>query len=322
LDLVIAEDDPRADDVRALLERHLAFSRAVTPPGHVHALDVDGLLDPAVSFLSARFEGVLLGVGALKQLDLSHGELKSMHTAEAARGQGVGRAMVDHLLAIARARCYRRVSLETGTMDAYAPARALYAKVGFVACEPFGDYTVNPHSTCMTIDLVPWVVRPVLQGDLPAVQAILERWLIDPGSGRVMNEEIEQRVATLQAAIDGHPSRRFFVAVDQGEAVLGVAGLQGDGIDADLFSAGERPIEVVAAYVHPAVKGNGLGRALLQVLENAARGDGFTTLLVVSGSRNREDGYPFWRRRYGEPVHVDADHFGPGQERVVWRMPL
>jgi putative acetyltransferase len=141
--------------VRALLERHLAFSRAVTPPGHVHALDVAGLVDPAVSFFSARRGGALLGVGALKQLDPSHGELKSMHTAEAARGQGVGRAMVDHLLSIARVRAYRRVSLETGTMDAYAPARALYAKVGFLPCDPFGEYTANPHSTCMTIALAP-----------------------------------------------------------------------------------------------------------------------------------------------------------------------
>jgi putative acetyltransferase len=151
--VVIAPDDPRADDVRALLERHLAFARAVTPPGHVHALDLDGLLDPTVTFFSARRAGVLLGVGALKELDTSHGELKSMHTIEAARGQGVGGAMVEHLLAVAIERNYRRVSLETGTMYAFAPARSLYTKVGFTPCEPFGDYTSNPNSTCMTIDL-------------------------------------------------------------------------------------------------------------------------------------------------------------------------
>ena len=154
MDLVTAPDDPRAEDVLALLERHLAFSREVTPPGHVHALGVDGLLDPAVTFFGARRrDGALLGVGALKELDARHGELKSMHTAEAARGQGVGRAMVGHLLAVAAGRNYRRVSLETGTMAAFAPARSSYAKVGFEPCEPFGGYTANPNSTCMTVEL-------------------------------------------------------------------------------------------------------------------------------------------------------------------------
>src|SRR5437773_3132838 len=95
--LVVAVDDPRRDDVRALLERHLAFNRDVTPPEGVFALDVDGLLGPTVTFYSARLDGELLGVGALRQLDGSHGELKSMHTVEAARGQGVGTALVDHL---------------------------------------------------------------------------------------------------------------------------------------------------------------------------------------------------------------------------------
>jgi putative acetyltransferase len=153
MDLVIAIDDPRIDEVRTLLDRHLAFARDVTPPDHVHAMEVDDLLGPAVTFFSARRDGVLLGVGALKRLDETHAELKSMHTITAARGRGVGRAMVDHLLAVAADRGYRRVSLETGTIDAFAPARSLYTKIGFEPCAPFGEYTVNPHSACMTIDL-------------------------------------------------------------------------------------------------------------------------------------------------------------------------
>jgi putative acetyltransferase len=112
-----------------------------TPAAHVFALDAEGRLDQTVTYFSARRDGVLLGVGALKELDPSHGELKSMHTVEAARGQGVGRAMVEHLLSVAERRRYRRVSLETGTMDVFAPARALYARVGFKPCEPFGEYT-------------------------------------------------------------------------------------------------------------------------------------------------------------------------------------
>jgi putative acetyltransferase len=151
--LVVAIDDPRIDDVRTLLDRHLAFSRQGSPLGHDHALDIDDLLGPAVTFFSARRDGVLLGVGALKRLDETHAELKSMHTSEAARGRGVGRAMVDRLLAVAVDHGYQRVSLETGTGNAFAPARSLYTKIGFEPCAPFGEYTVNPHSACMTIDL-------------------------------------------------------------------------------------------------------------------------------------------------------------------------
>ena len=150
---MIAEDDPLRPDVTALLERHLGFAHEVTPAGHVHALDVHRLLDPSVTFFSARRDGELLGVGALRELDPSHGEVKSMHTAPAARRQGVGRAMVEHLLAVARARGYERVSLETGTMDAFAPARELYLAIGFVPCAPFGEYTANEHSVCMTLAL-------------------------------------------------------------------------------------------------------------------------------------------------------------------------
>ncbi len=154
MDLVFAIDDPLAEDVRALLVEHLGFARTVTPPGHVHALDFEGHSDPAVTLFSVRRGGALLGVGALKQLDAFHVELKSMHIAEAARGKGVGRAMVDHLLAAAAARGYERVSLETGTMDAFGPARSLYEKVGFLPCEPFGEYTKTPNSICMTLIIV------------------------------------------------------------------------------------------------------------------------------------------------------------------------
>lgn len=149
----IAVDDPRAEDVRALLERHLAFARSNTPPEDVHALGIDGLVDPAVTFFSFRLRGELLGVGALKRLDRHHAELKSMHTAEAARGRGIGRAMVEHLVGVARQRGFRRVSIETGSTEAFAPARSLYARAGFEPCGPFGDYRPSPNSTFMTQSL-------------------------------------------------------------------------------------------------------------------------------------------------------------------------
>jgi putative acetyltransferase len=151
----IAVDDPRAPDVRALLERHLAFALETSPPEHAFALDVDGLLDPAITFYSCRLPGELLGIGAMKELDPAHGEIKSMHTAAAARGRGVGRTMLTHLLGVARARGYARVSLETGTMAEFAPARALYSSAGFVFCEPFGDYAASPDNCFMTLALSP-----------------------------------------------------------------------------------------------------------------------------------------------------------------------
>lgn len=152
--MAIELDDPRRSDVVALLESHLALMRQTSPPEHVHALDVDGLAVPAVSFYSIRENDLLLGVGALKELEEAHGEIKSMHTRSDQRGRGLGRMMLDHLLSTARSRGYRRVSLETGTMDEFAPARDLYASAGFQVCEPFGDYWINEYSVCMTLNLI------------------------------------------------------------------------------------------------------------------------------------------------------------------------
>ncbi len=149
----ISVDDPGAPDVRRLLATHLDFAHAPTPPEDRHALDVDGLLDPTVTFFSLRRDGVLLAVGALKRLDGEHAEVKSMHTVEGLRRQGIGRRMIEHLIAMARAAGYRRLSLETGSMAEFAPARALYASVGFALCGPFGEYRASPNSIYMAIDI-------------------------------------------------------------------------------------------------------------------------------------------------------------------------
>jgi putative acetyltransferase len=149
-EIEIAVTDPGEPDVVALLEGHLAFAAEHSPPEDIHALDLDGLRHPDITFLAARRDGVLLGVGALKVLDPTHGELKSMHTVASARGTGVGALMVDRLLAEARDRGLARVSLETGSMEAFAAARRLYARAGFVPCEPFGDYEPSRNSTFLT----------------------------------------------------------------------------------------------------------------------------------------------------------------------------
>ena len=152
---MVAEDDPVADEVQALLTRHLAYAHEHSPPEHVHALDVSGLVDERVTFFGVRERdgGALLGIGALRHLDDTHAEIKSMHTAAEARGRGVARVLVERLLSVARARGYARVSLETGTDDAFRPARRLYESFGFAECDPFADYTRNTYSVCMTLPL-------------------------------------------------------------------------------------------------------------------------------------------------------------------------
>jgi putative acetyltransferase len=142
-DAVISVDDPRRPEVRALLERHLTFCLTETPPEHSFALNVDGLLDPKVTFVSYRDGDTVLGVAAIKELDGSDVEVKSMHTLAEARGRGVGRALLGHLLDIAGTRGYRRVFLETGTTPGFAAARALYESAGFTPTGPFADYPVT-----------------------------------------------------------------------------------------------------------------------------------------------------------------------------------
>lgn len=154
LSLHVEADDPHRDDVAGLLALHLAFAHSSSPPEDVHALDSAGLSHPAITFFSARSaDGRLLAIGALKELDATHGEIKSMHTAVAHRRLGAGGAMLRRLVDVARERGYTRLSLETGTGDVFIAARALYERAGFEVCEPFGGYWRSPYSVCMTMRL-------------------------------------------------------------------------------------------------------------------------------------------------------------------------
>lgn len=150
---VIVKDDPRRPEVAALLQRHLETMAEHSPPESCHALDVDGLRAPDVTFWSVWDGAKLVGCGALKQLDPTHGEIKSMHTAAPHLRKGVASSLLKHILAEAKRRAYVRLSLETGSMDAYEPARYLYARFGFEVCEPFADYVLDPYSTFMTREL-------------------------------------------------------------------------------------------------------------------------------------------------------------------------
>ena len=153
MELSIQIDDPRVEDVRELLASHLGFSRGVTPIEYSFALDVDQLLESNITFFSARRAAILVGIAALKRLDPAHAELKSMHTREAERGRGVGRALVEHVLVFARAAGYSRVSLETGATEDFVAARALYDSVGFEPCEAFAEYEPSLYNTFMTMSL-------------------------------------------------------------------------------------------------------------------------------------------------------------------------
>jgi putative acetyltransferase len=146
-------DDPARADVRALLEEHLREMYTLSPPESVHALDVTKLKTPDVTFWSVRDGDMLLGCGALKQLDPEHGEIKSMRTPAALRRRGAGRAMLKHMIDVARSRGYRRLSLETGSPSAFVPAQRLYESFGFSYCGPFGEYKPDPYSVFMTLRL-------------------------------------------------------------------------------------------------------------------------------------------------------------------------
>jgi putative acetyltransferase len=151
--LVIRPDDPAAAHVAALLAFHLAELRATVPPGFAFALDAGGLSSPDIAFWTAWRGNELAGFVALKRLGTEAAELKSMRAAPAARGSGVGRALLDHAVASARAAGYRRLYLETGTAPSYTPAIALYRSAGFVDCPAFADYQPSPHNQFMTLSL-------------------------------------------------------------------------------------------------------------------------------------------------------------------------
>ncbi|MEJ2642610.1 MAG: GNAT family N-acetyltransferase [Desulfosarcinaceae bacterium] len=149
----IKVDDLSSPEVRSLLDEHLQHMIAVTPPGCVHALDIDALKSPEITFWSVWEGPSLLGCGALKQLDQYHAEIKSMRTATSHQGRGVASHLLQFILDEARKRNFPRVSLETGSYDAFIPARKLYEKFGFNYCDPFADYAQNKNSVFMTIEL-------------------------------------------------------------------------------------------------------------------------------------------------------------------------
>jgi putative acetyltransferase len=149
----IIAGDLNNSQVRALLQYHVATARAETAPGSAHALDLESLKASDVSFWAAWDGDALIAVGALKRLSNDHGEIKSMHTAQASRRKGVGTAMLLNIVEAARAMGLSRLSLETGSWPYFLPAREFYKRHGFLECPPFGEYVPDPNSVFMTLDL-------------------------------------------------------------------------------------------------------------------------------------------------------------------------
>jgi putative acetyltransferase len=146
-------DDLSRPAVHELLNEHLTNMYELSPPESVHALDLSKLKHPSITFWTVWDDAVLLGCGALKELDPLHGEVKSMRTPKALRRRGAGRAILTHIIDVAKSRAYKRLSLETGSMAAFTPAQKLYESFGFTYCGPFGDYIDDPNSVFMFLNL-------------------------------------------------------------------------------------------------------------------------------------------------------------------------
>ena len=148
--MIIRLDDLRGPQIAAFLEEHMRDMRATSPPESCHALDIDGLKSPEISFWTVWDESQIAGCGALMELAADHGELKSMRTAERYRRHGVASMVMRQIIKLARERGYRRLSLETGSMSFFEPARRFYEKSGFTLCGPFADYRLDPNSVFMS----------------------------------------------------------------------------------------------------------------------------------------------------------------------------
>ena len=150
MEIVITTEKSLTDELAQVLQAHWLFCTSSTPIEHVYALDASKLFSPDITVFGARIDGELVGVGAIRKLDAHHAELKSMHTLAKSRGSGVGRAMVAHLEDFARSSGIERMSLETGTNEAFKPARELYKYLGYNSCDAFGDYVLSEDNMCMT----------------------------------------------------------------------------------------------------------------------------------------------------------------------------
>ena len=207
-------DDLSRPAIHALLHEHLQSMHELSPPQSVHALDLDQLRRPDITFWSAWEGALLLGCGALKEIDARHGEVKSMRTPEALRRRGAGRVLLAHVIEVARLRRYERLSLETGSMDAFRPAQTLYQGFGFTRCGPFGDYVEDANSVFMTLPLA-------AGGALISTQALadrLDREVRHPQARDGDSDGGPGRLRLFDATVHLRPNKSGPYAVESGRA--------------------------------------------------------------------------------------------------------
>ena len=150
MEIVIRTENSLTDELAQVLQAHWLFCTSSTPIEHVYALNASKLFSPDITVFGARINGELVAVGAMRKLNVDHAELKSMHTLAKSRGLGVGKAIVAHIEDFARSSGIERISLETGTSEAFKPARELYNSLGYESCDAFGDYVLSEDNMCMT----------------------------------------------------------------------------------------------------------------------------------------------------------------------------
>lgn len=150
MDVAITIEKSLSEELAQVLQAHWEFCTLTTPIEFVYALDASKLFTPDITVFGARVLGELVGVGAIRKLDVDHAELKSMHTLAKTRGHGIGKAMVAHIETFAKLEGMKRISLETGSSEPFKPARELYKSLGYEVCEAFRDYVLSEHNTCMT----------------------------------------------------------------------------------------------------------------------------------------------------------------------------
>lgn len=267
-------DDPRRGHSVELLKRHLEFTASV-PPGIRHALDVEGLAVPSISFWTFWDQQAPIACAAIKALDEQAGEIKSMHVLAERRGQGIADLIMAHLIDVARERGYAALSLETGSTEGYVPARRLYARHGFVECPPFADYSEDPASTYMSLRLHRSDVSP----------ESLEFRLDDPASDHAVG------------LLDAHLAHAYASSPPESVFALDRTGLAAPGIefwtvwDGD-FCAGcgalreIDPGEFELKSMHTAEqhRGRGVGASMLNFLVQRARERGGHLVLLETGS--------------------------------------
>ncbi|WP_428243531.1 GNAT family N-acetyltransferase [Gynuella sp.] len=149
----IKVDPLTSPEIKAFLEEHIEDMKSTSPPESKHAIDIDGLKAPDITFWSAYEDRQLIGCGALKELNHQCGEIKSMRVSTAIRAKGIGSKILNHIIAVAQSRGYHSLKLETGSMEYFSPARNLYIKNGFRYCDPFAEYTLDPNSVFMELKL-------------------------------------------------------------------------------------------------------------------------------------------------------------------------